>query len=65
MPVNVREVSRRELLAERERLLTSIAMTREELEVMAERGGLSGTQDSIYEDIQSVEFLLGDDISGD
>lgn len=61
----VREVSRKELLAERERLLASIAMTREELEAMAELGGLSGTQFWVYEDIRSVEFLLGDDVAGD
>jgi hypothetical protein len=61
----VREVSREELLAERERLLASIAMTREELAAMAELGGLSGTQFWVYEDIRCVEFLLGDDVAAD
>ena len=48
----------------RERLLASIALTREELRAMAELGGLSGTQFWVYEDIRSVEFLLGDDVAG-
>ena len=60
----VREVSRQELLAERERLLASIALPREELEAMAELSGLSGTQFWVDEDIRSVEFLLGDDVAG-
>ena len=62
MSENVREVSREELLSERRRLLDSIGMTRDEIEEMAACGRLSGAQFWVYEDIRSVEFLLGDSL---
>ena len=40
-------------------------MSRDLLEAMAELSGLSGTRFWVYEDIQSLEFLLGDDVAGD
>lgn len=60
MSEDVREVSREELRSERTRLLESVGMTRAEREEMAACGGLSGAQVWVYEDIRSVEFLLGD-----
>ena len=61
MSGSVGELSREELLAERQRLLASIATDRHELETMTTYGGLSGAQFWVYEDIQSVEYPLGDD----
>lgn len=60
MSEDVRKVSREELRSERTRLLESVGMTRAELKEMATCGGLSGAQFWVYEDIRSVEFLLGD-----
>ena len=65
MSEDVREVSHEELLSERRRLLDSIGMTLDEIEEMAACGGLSGAQFWVYEDIRSVEFLLGDCLADD
>ena len=65
MSENVPEVSREELRSERRRLLASVGMTRAEIEEMAACGGFSGAQFWVYEDIRSVEFLLGDSLVDD
>jgi hypothetical protein len=59
MSPRVLKPSRSDLEARRARLLDRIGMTRKELEQEAESGALTGEQIWIWEDIRSIEFLLG------
>lgn len=53
--------SRDELRERRQRLLESLNMTREELDEAARTGVLSGSDFWTWEDIQAIDFLLGED----
>jgi hypothetical protein len=64
MSPRVLEPSRPDLEARRKRLLDRLGMSREEAERAAQSGALSGEQIWIWEDIRSIEFLLGDDERG-
>lgn len=64
MATRVLEPSREELLARRARLLGRTHMSREELDTAAAAGTLTADQYWLWEDIRSLEFLLGDDAAG-
>ncbi len=61
MSPRVMQPSREELEARRQRLLRELGMTRIELEAAAEAGTLTGERFWVWEDIRSIEFLLGAD----
>ncbi len=61
MSPRVLEPSAEELRARHARLLARIGRSREELEVAAEAGDLTGEEFWLWEDLRDVEFLLGDD----
>lgn len=60
MSPRVMEPSREELLERRERLLERARLTRDELECRAEGGLLSGSEFYLWDEIRSIEFLLGE-----
>jgi hypothetical protein len=62
MSPRVLEPSREDLEARHTRLLERLGVNRAELERLAETGALSGEQIWLWEDIRSIEFLLGDDV---
>lgn len=64
MSPRVLEPTREELEARRRRLLERLGMSRDELASAAESGTLTGGQYWIWEDIRSIEFLLGHDDDG-
>lgn len=64
MSPRVLEPSREELEARRQRLLERAGMSRDELEAAATAGTLRGDQFWVWEDIRSIEFLLGEDDGG-
>jgi hypothetical protein len=61
MTTRILKPSRDDLEARRKRLLERLGMNREEAGRAADAGVLSGEQIWIWEDLRSVEFLLGDD----
>jgi hypothetical protein len=61
MSPRVLEPSREELEERRHRLLERLAMTREEAQAAAAAGVLVGDQLWLWEDLRSIEFLLGQD----
>lgn len=60
MGSRVVEPSREELQKRRRRLLDEVGMTRDELGKAAAAGTLTSDQFWAWEDITSIEFLLGD-----
>lgn len=62
MTTRVLEPGRDELEDRRARLLERSHMSREELETAAAAGTLSAEEFWLWEDIRSIEFLLGDDV---
>ena len=62
MPVEVIQQDPDEIRAERDALLAELRMTRAELEQAAEEGLLIGQQFWHYRRIQSLEFLLGEEV---
>ena len=62
MSTRVIQPSRDELLARRARLIQRARMGRDEMEVAAKAGTLAPDDFWLWEDIRSVEFLLGDDV---
>lgn len=60
MSPNVLQPSVEQLRANRERLSQRLGMSRPDLEARADAGTLTGEQFSLYEDVVSIEFLLGD-----
>lgn len=62
MTTRVLEPSRDELRERRARLLEHAHMSREALEDAADAGTLSPEEFWLWEDIRSIEFLLGDDV---
>ena len=52
--------TREELLTQRKRLLGNVSLSREELESAAKAGTLTWDEFLIWDDIRSIEFLLGD-----
>lgn len=61
MAPRVVEPSREELEKRRRRLLDDVGMSRDELGKAAAAGTLTSDQFWAWEDITSIEFLLGDD----
>lgn len=61
MTRRVIEPSRGDLEERRQRLLARVGMSRDELDTAAKAGTLTGDQFWIWEDIKSIEFLLGED----
>ncbi len=59
--MKVLEPSVADLHARRERLLDSIGMTYEQAQDAAERNLLTGPDFWVWRDVQSIDFLLGDD----
>lgn len=64
MTTRVLEPGHDELKARWARLLERAHMSREDLEAAASAGTLSAEEFWLWEDIRSVEFLLGDDVEG-
>ena len=64
MTTRVLEPGHDELKGRRARLLERAHMSREELEAAAAAGSLSPEEFWLWEDIRSVEFLLGEDVAG-
>ncbi|MEX2549380.1 MAG: hypothetical protein WD638_04065 [Nitriliruptoraceae bacterium] len=64
MTTRVLEPGHDELKDRRARLLERAHMSREDLEAAAAAGTLSAEEFWLWEDIRSVEFLLGDDVEG-
>ncbi len=62
MSTRVLEPSLDELRERRARLLDRVRMGRRELEAAASAGTVSSDEFWLWEDIRSVEFLLGDDV---
>lgn len=61
MTRRVIEPSRGDLEERRQRLLARVGMSRDELDTAAKAGTLTGDQFWTWEDIKSIEFLLGED----
>ncbi len=61
MSTRVRHPSPEELRARRARLLAEARIDRDELEALAAAGALTGDEFWVWEDVRSIEFLLGDD----
>ncbi|WP_370326342.1 hypothetical protein [Euzebya sp.] len=59
--MKVLEPSAADLRARRERLLASIGMTYTEAQQAAERNLLSGPDFWVWREVQSIDFLLGED----
>jgi len=56
----VREVTREELLARRERILARLGMSYEEFLRRAEAYTLVGEEHDALDDLRDIEFLLGE-----
>jgi hypothetical protein len=57
----VREVSRDELQARRQEVLERVGMSYEELAHRADQRSLVGEEWAAWDEIRSIEFLMGDD----
>jgi hypothetical protein len=57
------EPSREQLEERRARMLERVRMSRDELQSAADAGTLSGDEYWVWQDIRSIEFLLGADDS--
>lgn len=57
--------STEELRARRAELLERAGMDRDKLGARAEAGTLSGDEFWLFEDVRSIEFLLGDSVDAD
>jgi hypothetical protein len=57
----VMEPSREQLEERRARMLERVRMSRDELQAAADAGTLSGDEYWVWQDIRSIEFLLGAD----
>jgi hypothetical protein len=62
MSTRVLQPSREELMDRRARLIERARMDRGEMEAAAQAGTLAPDEFWLWEDIRSVEFLLGDDL---
>lgn len=60
MSPRVLEPSREDLIRRRAALLEAAGTTREELERRATAGLLSGDEFYLWDEIESIEFLMGD-----
>jgi hypothetical protein len=60
MSPRVLEPSRDELLERRDELIAELQTSREQLQDRADAGLLSGEEFYLWDEIESIEFLLGD-----
>lgn len=60
----LREVSRDELLLRRRAVLERLGISYDELASRAEKRGLVGDEWSAWDELQEIDFLVGDDNSG-
>lgn len=59
--MGVQTPSRDELLRRRQQLLDHARISRDKLDVRAERGELVGDEYWLWEALRSIDFLLGED----
>lgn len=61
MSTRVRAVTEEELVARLDAVLAELGLTREELDLKVETGGLVGHEWSAWSEIEDIEYLLGRD----